>query len=128
MQTSVFLAKLIGPIFLAVGIGLLVNADTYRKLANEFISSTALVYVSGILLMTAGMALALTHNVWVAGWPVLITILGWLAAIGGAARIVIPQGSQRIGRQMLARPMALKVAGAIWLAIGAALCFFGYFR
>jgi uncharacterized membrane protein len=128
MQTSVFLAKLIGPIFLAVGIGLLLNADTYRKLADEFLRSTALIYLSGLLTMTAGMALVLTHNRWLANWPVLITILGWLMAIGGAARIVIPQGSQKIGRQLLARPATLMVSGAIWLAIGAILCFFGYFR
>ena len=49
--------------------------------------------------MTAGLALVLTHNVWRADWPVIITILGWLAAIGGAVRIVMPQGTERVGRR-----------------------------
>ncbi len=128
MQTSVFLAKLIGPIFLAVGVGLLANAATYRTLAGEFLHSTALIYLSGLLTMTAGMALVLTHNVWAADWRILITLLGWLAAIGGAARIVIPQGSQKMGRSLLARPHSLTVAAVIWLAVGAILCFFGYVR
>ena len=128
MQNSVFLAKLIGPIFLAVGIGLIVNAATYKKLAEEFLHSTALIYVSGLLLMTAGMALVLTHNVWVAEWRVLITLLGWLAAIGGAIRIMIPQGTQKIGRRFLKHPQAMTIAAVVWLAIGAVLCFFGYFR
>ena len=57
---------------------------------------------------------------------VLITILGWLAAVGGALRIVVPQGSQTVGRWFLARPMAITVSAGIWLAIGALLCFFGY--
>src|SRR5712692_4192960 len=96
MQTSIYLAKLIGPVFLAVGLGLLLNAATYRKLAEEFLASTALVYLSGVLLMTAGTALLLAHNVWTADWRVLITLLGWLAAIGGAARIIVPQGTQKI--------------------------------
>src|SRR5713101_2235881 len=96
MQTSVFLAKLIGPVFLAVGIGLLMNAVVYRKLAEEFLGSAALIYLSGLLTMTAGMALILNHNVWAADWPIVITILGWLAAIGGAARIIAPQGTQKI--------------------------------
>ena len=42
----------------------------------------------------------LTHNVWAADWRILITLLGWLTAIGGAARIVVPQGTQQIGRSL----------------------------
>ena len=93
-----------------------------------FLRSRALIYLSGLLLMTAGMALVLTHNVWVARWPVLITILGWLAAIGGAVRIIAPQGTEKIGRAVLKGPRGLQIAGAVWLAIGALLCFFGYVR
>ena len=51
--------------------------------------------------MPAGLAIVLTHNVWVADWRVLITILGWLAAIGGAVRILAPQRTGRVGRSML---------------------------
>jgi uncharacterized membrane protein len=128
MPTSIFLAKLIGPVFLAVGIGLIVNAAIYRKVAEEALRSHALIYVSGLLTMTAGTALILTHNVWTADWRVAITILGWLAAIGGAARIVYPQGTEAIGRWFLKNPMAMNVGGGVWLAVGALLCFFGYVR
>ena len=95
MGNSVFLARLIGPLMLAVGIGIFVNGATYRMLADEFLRSRALIYLSGLLTMTAGLALILTHNVWRADWPVIITILGWLAAIGGAVRIIAPQGTER---------------------------------
>jgi uncharacterized membrane protein len=113
---------------LAVGIGIFVNGAIYRMLADEFLRSRALIYLSGLLTMTAGMALILTHNVWRADWPVIITILGWLAAIGGAVRIIAPQGTERVGRQMLKHKHGLTIAGAVWLAVGAVLCFFGYVR
>jgi hypothetical protein len=128
MANSIFLARLIGPIMVAVGIGIFVNGAIYRALANEFLGSRALIYVSGILSMTAGLAIVLAHSVWVANWPVLITILGWLATIGGAIRIIAPQGTERIGRRMLRHNMGLPIAGAVWLALGAILCFFGYLR
>jgi hypothetical protein len=128
MTTSVFLARLIGPVMLAVGIGLIVNATAYHKLAGEFLHSTALIYLSGLLTMLAGLALLLTHNVWAADWRMLITLLGWLLAIGGAARIIVPQGTQQVGRRLIAQPVFLTVAAVIWLGIGAVLCFFGYFR
>jgi uncharacterized membrane protein len=126
MGNSVFLARLIGPLMLAVGIGIFVNGAIYRMLADEFLRSRALIYLSGLLTMTAGMALILTHNVWRADWPVIITILGWLALIGGAFRIVMPQGTERIGRRLLKEKHGLTIAGIIWVALGAILCVFGY--
>jgi uncharacterized membrane protein len=128
MGNSVFLARLIGPLMLTVGVGIFVNGATYRMLADEFLRSRALIYLSGLLAMTAGLALILTHNVWRADWPVIITILGWLAAIGGAFRIIAPQGTERVGRQMLKHKHALTITGAVWLVVGAVLCLFGYLR
>ena len=128
MPTSIFLAKLIGPIALAIGIGVFVSGTTYRALAEEFLRSHALIYLSGLLAMTAGLAVVLNHNVWTANWRVIITILGWLATIGGAVRIVCPQATQAAGRWALARPPVLIAAGIFWVALGALLCFFGYFR
>jgi hypothetical protein len=126
MNTSIFLAKLIGPVMVAVGIGVFANGQIYRGLADEFLRSRALIYLSGLILMTAGLAIVLNHNVWVANWPTIVTILGWLAVIGGAIRIVMPQGTERVGRHVLRKDMNLKIAGAVWLALGALLCFFGY--
>jgi hypothetical protein len=128
MGNSVFLARLIGPLMLTVGIGIFVNGAIYRMLADEFLRSRALIYLSGLLTMTAGLAIILTHNVWRADWPVIITILGWLAAIGGAVRIIAPQGTERVGRQVLKYKHGLTIAGAVWLALGAVLCLFGYLR
>ena len=113
---------------LAVGIGIFANGATYRLLADEFLRSRALIFLSGMLALTAGLALILTHNVWRADWPVIITILGWLAAIGGAVRIIAPQGTERIGRQALKHKYGLTIAGAFWLVVGAVLCLFGYLR
>jgi len=128
MPTSIFLAKLIGPLFLAIGVGLVGNAAVYRKFAEEALASLALIYLTGLLAMTAGVAIVLSHNVWTLDWRVLITLLGWLAAIGGALRIVMPQGTQKFGRRILKHPHGMTIAAVIWLAVGAVLCFFGYFR
>jgi uncharacterized membrane protein len=128
MPTSIFLAKLIGQILMVIGIGMLVNAKVYRTLVDEFLRSHALIYLSGLLSITAGLAIVLSHNVWTADWRIIITILGWLAAIGGALRIALPQQVEMIGRAIYARPMALTIGGAVVLALGALLSFFGYFR
>jgi hypothetical protein len=128
MTTSIYLAQLIGPVILVAAIGLFLNRAGYKAMAQEFVRSPALLYLSGVLTMTAGVAILLAHNLWVADWRVLITIFGWLAAIGGAARIVLPGRTRAIGEKMLDKPAWMTVGGAVWLAAGALLSFFGYIR
>ena len=128
MFASYFLAKLIGPFCLIVGIGVLATGAHYRALAEEFLNSRALIFLSGLITLPAGLAIVLTHNVWVAHWPVIITILGWLLVIGGTVRIVVPQYAMAKGRAIIARPSMMAISAAIWLAIGAILSFFGYIQ
>src|SRR5688572_10715214 len=97
MNTSIFLARLIGPISLVGGISLFLNRADYKAMAQEFLRSPALIYLSGLLTMTAGLAVVLNHNLWVADWRVLPTIFGWLATLGGAARIALPRQVRSIG-------------------------------
>jgi hypothetical protein len=128
MQTSIFLAKLIGPIALAIGIALALNAAVYRAMAEEFLRSHALIFLAGLITLSAGIAIVLSHNVWTADWRVVITILGWLFIVSGVIRTTVPQKTAALGRAMLAKPYTLKIGAAIDIALGALLCFYGYVR
>src|SRR5262249_36024281 len=81
MATSIFLARLLGPLLLAVGAGILINPKPFHTMASEVVRSMTLVYLFGLFDFAAGLAIVLTHNVWAANWRVLITILGWLMLI-----------------------------------------------
>ncbi|MFN4354657.1 hypothetical protein [Parvibaculum sp.] len=126
MYPSLFLAQLIGPTLLVIGLGMIVSRDAYRTMAQEFLGSRALIYIAGILAFVPGLAIVLTHSVWVAGWPVIITLFGWLALLGGIFRLIFPQEVTRIGSRIIAMPSALTVGGVVVLALGAVLSFFGY--
>ena len=54
------------------------------------------------------------------------SIVGWLAVITGLIRMFVPERAAAKARVVIANPMLPKIGAAIWLAIGAALCFFGY--
>jgi hypothetical protein len=127
MATSVFLAQLIGPVALALGLALALNAAAFRALAEQFLGNHALIFILGLVTLPAGLAIVLTHNVWAADWRVLITVTGWLATIAGAIRLIAPQQAAAMGRSSLRSPAAMKVSAAAYLAVGAVLCFFGYF-
>jgi hypothetical protein len=126
MDTSVFLARMTGPVLLAIGIALLINQRSVREMAGEFLGSKALIFMSGVLSLLAGLAIVLTHNVWDASWPVVITLLGWALAIGGAFRIIFPDSVKSMGTGMLDSPTLLTVSGVAYGLLGAALCYLGY--
>src|SRR5262249_9013124 len=127
-RISLFLARLLGPLFVAIAIGVLVNGAVFRAIAEESLRSHALIYLTGLFAMTAGVAILLNHNVWIGDGRVLLPLFGWLAATGGAQRITWPQGTEAAIRWFLANPSSLVIAGIVWLVIGAVLCFYGYFR
>jgi hypothetical protein len=126
MSTSVFLARLIGPVMLVIGLAVFANPRGFRDMAEEFMASRALMFIGGLLIMPAGLAIVLTHNVWTADWRVLITIFGWLGAIGGALRLFGPLFVVKAGHAMLGQPHFTTVAAAIWVVLGLLFCFFGY--
>jgi hypothetical protein len=128
VSTSIFLAKLIGPLALVLGFGVLFNRDAVRAVLHEFINNRAILFLAGLITFPAGLAVVLVHNVCVADWPVIITIVGWLTAFSGAIRIVAPEGAIRYGRRAYERPNGALFGAAIWVALGAVLTFFGYVR
>jgi hypothetical protein len=54
-------------------------------------NTAAGVYLDGTILFVSGLAIAQCHNVWVAQWPVLITLVGWGGMALGAARMFFPE-------------------------------------
>jgi hypothetical protein len=128
MTSSVFLARLIGPVMLVIGLAVFANQRAFRDMAEEFLASRALLFLSGLLIMPMGLAIVLTHNVWTADWRVLITLFGWLNTIGGAVRLAAPDTIMRTGRAMLRQRYFVTFAAAIWIVLGLLFCLFGFSR
>jgi hypothetical protein len=126
MLASRYLAKLIGPLLLVIGAGLLFNGQIYAAMVEQYRTNYALIYLSGLMSMTVGTAVVLAHNVWRSNWRVIITLFGWLLVIGGAVRVVFPQFIQRVGGTIYHLAAAPKLGGSFVIVLGLLLCNFGY--
>jgi hypothetical protein len=131
MERSVLIAKLIGPVFLTIGFGLLLNQNTYWDMTNEVLrhptpTGSMLIYVSGVTSMLAGLAVVNAHPLWTRDWRVIITIIGWLMLIIGIVRIVIPDLGVKAGSALYTSPTSLVIAAIISLMFGGFLSFKGY--
>jgi len=126
MQTSIFIAKLIGPILVVAGLTALLNPKHLHGIAREFIASPALIFIAGFLTLLGGLVIVNTHNVWTAGWPVLITLFGWIAIAAGILRISFPSLVKSVGEAMLAKQGLLRIAGGVQAVLGGFFMVKGY--
>ena len=130
MTTSRYIARLMGPVFLTIGIGMvmgmLTEGEGYSSLLKEFISSRALIFVTGVLAFTAGLAVVNAHNLWVPDWRVIVTVLGWLMILRGFMNLVFPATVQTLGDRMIASHAGVLAGAAMTVVLGAILCIMGY--
>ena len=126
VSTSIFLAKLIGPFALVLGLALLLNAAVMRGIVDEVLASPALIFLSGAITLPAGLAIVLVHHRWIADWRSLITLLGYLTTLAGLIRMLAPHMATRLKRRVTIGPTALRGIGAGYVVVGAVLCYFGY--
>ena len=120
MTNSVRIAGLLGPTLIAISITEWMNLDVFRAAIGP--SFAPHVYLDGTLLFVAGLAIVRAHNYWSSGWPVLITLVGWLGIVGGLSRMAAPLSAQAAGE----RPPVVYASLVILLVIGAVLTFKAY--
>ena len=128
MTTSKMIAGLMGPTLAAIALAMLFNFDSIPELAEQVSRDPALIFLSGVLLFIAGLAIVRAHNIWTFSWPVIATILGWLAIIGGLVRIFFPSRLAKIATDFGDHPGLIIGLSVAILIIGGFLSFKGYSR
>jgi len=126
MEKSLTIARLVGPVLAAVGIGMLANQATYREMAAQFLGSLPFIYFSGILALIAGLYILNVHNVWTRDWRSAVTMVGWIFTCVGAFRIIAPQFANFIATAIISSAGFFTGLGIVLLAAGGFITFRGY--
>jgi hypothetical protein len=126
MQPATFIARLIGPTYIAIGLGILLNGPFYTALIAEAVRSPTLIYFSGLLAFVPGLAILNAYRKWTEGWRVVVTIIGWLLVIGGIIRLVLPATTATIAGDVYSGRYALLIIAIILVVVGAFLTVMGY--
>lgn len=125
MNTSIFLARVLGLYCFIVSMVLFYNRQSVKAMIMEMVSQRAVFFLVAIITLIFGILLVVSHNIWVLGWPVVITLMAWVALLSGVIRLAFPDYIQkRIGMWPLERVVT---GGAIvMLIIGIFLLYHGY--
>jgi hypothetical protein len=90
METSIFLAKIIGLVSVISTIAVLVRYKEHLALEEETVKNPALVYLSGVAFLALGILLVVSHFVWTLDSRLVITIMGWIILLKGIGRVFFP--------------------------------------
>lgn len=82
------------------------------------------VYLSGVLLFIAGLAIVRAHNRWARNWTILVTITGWAALALGIVRMFAASQYQRASSETGA-PVLMALEAAL-LVLGIVMTFYAY--
>jgi hypothetical protein len=128
MTPSKMIAGLIGPTLIAIAVALFLNLGSFPAIVEQVSRDPALIFVYGVILFVAGLAIVRAHNIWSGGWPVLVTVLGWLAVLGGLARMFFPMRLAGLAAQFAQSRGLIAGCAVVLLLIGGFLSFKAYSR
>jgi len=89
-----FLARLIGLYCLLAAAVMAFQHQAWVAAVAFIVHAPALMLLLGVIVVPAGLALVLGHNVWTGGaLPVVVTVIGWLTLAKGLMFWLLPPAS-----------------------------------
>lgn len=119
--------QIFGLMYLAVGIGFLLNEGYLKKLLTGFCDNISLMFIVGIITLALGFIMVTFHNRWHCHWGIIITIIGWLGLIKGLVLLVLPGLMDKMLVWYESKLAVIKFYPLIIIALGAFLAALGFF-
>ena len=126
MQSSQNIARLVGPVLSAIGVGMLANQPTYREMATQFLAGLPFIYFSGVLMLLAGLAILNVHKDWTPDWRSTVTAIGWVLTCVGTFRVIAPQFANFVANSIIANAGFFTGLGIFLVVVGGFVTFKGY--
>jgi hypothetical protein len=118
METTLFLAKVFGLYLVAMGIVAALRPKALSRMIEGFADNPPFVYLACIMALILGLVLVVSHNVWLAGWPLIITLLSWLVLLKALFYLLLPfEAAARLIR-WFDRPAWFTAGGAVFAGLG----------
>jgi hypothetical protein len=86
---------LLGLYLIAISVTMFAHAQGTVEIMKAILQDRPMLFISGLMGVTAGLALVLAHNVWSGGvLPILVTLFGWASLIKGMLLLALSPGTE----------------------------------
>ncbi|MEK7519410.1 MAG: hypothetical protein AAB565_01305 [Patescibacteria group bacterium] len=125
METSIFLAKVIGLLSVISTLAILIRYKKSIAFEEELVKNPSNVYISGFVFLFLGVLIIISHPVWTFDWRVIVTIIGWLIFLKGVGRIFFPEAVKRLIEKKKGSRKFI-IGEVVLLIIGLYLLYYGF--
>ncbi len=126
MELSLYLAQLMSVVLVVIGLALLLRNGYYVKAYKSWMKNEGLMLFTAMVTLVTGVVLVLAHNVWVASWEVLITIVGWGAVLKGVILLLLPKEMEKLINSLMKTKWLLPLGAVIWIVGGLYLGYYAW--
>lgn len=124
-MATMFLATVMGWYMVTFGCLLLFRDQHVKSVITDVIAQRGVFFLLGIITFLLGLLMVASHNVWVMGWEVSVTVVSWLVLIIGLMRLFLPIEAT-MSMSFLHHPMRMKAVGIVLIIFGGYLLFHVY--
>lgn len=121
MEISIFFAQFLGAFFVIFGCLFFITGQLGKTI--EMTEDKAFVISTGYITLLMGLVTVILHNLWVADWRIVITILGWSTLIKGIMKVGFPEQIHKQAQRFKKKQM---VSTAFMILLGAWLLWMGF--
>ena len=86
-----FLSRLIGLYAILVALSMFSRGQASAETVAALLQNPSMVFVLGVVMLAAGLAMVLAHNIWSGGaLVVVVTLVGWMTLIKSLVFLFLP--------------------------------------
>lgn len=126
METTIFLARFWGWLLVILLLILLMRRKALLTELFLLAEDRSFTLLSGYIALIIGLVTVILHNVWVADWRIVITIVGWSSLIKGVVGIGFPEATQKLVPVFKKKPLFIQVLLGIAILSGVWLIWMSY--
>lgn len=127
MELSIFLAKIIGAVYVVTGLSVLFNPGFYKKFIPELVKNKAVMFTMGLIGMIVMFVWVLKHNIWQGPWwVILITLFGWVGLAKSIFGLLIPKWFEKLSLVFIKWFGVRGLWGIFGLALGLIFSYVGW--
>ncbi|MGK7939249.1 MAG: hypothetical protein AB4062_03660 [Crocosphaera sp.] len=112
---------------IVTGLSYLFQSAVWKDLIDELLNNKSWLMMWSLLFLPWGLIIVFGHNLWVANWTVLITVLGWFITLKCALYLLVPDWANFVKRwsdDFLQR--YIQIAGAVETLVGGIVLFLSF--
>ena len=125
-DTTLILARVIGPVLVLVGVLLITQPDRMITSLGSYLLNDALLILAAFVSLVLGLAIVTYHPRWDTVSGIFISLIGYIMAARGAVLLLAPQLMHEAAMFITTQPHVFPITGCALALLGVWLAYVGY--